>query len=604
MKGMLERSRQSIGIRDAPYDRPNLSKDYLAGSRRGVAAASVCRILPRSRHRSTPGTTGSSDRCQGQASFPERRCRVVLRRVAPGDRVRPHSTPAGGQAAGGATCVRRATAATSSQRPGRHVARWCRGELHRAEVAASLRNRGLEVHVVAPEQLPLERVLGPELGEVGPAIRTRRRGVVFHMGRTAAAVEEKLVRLDNGEAVEAGLVVAGVGVRLSSQLAADAGLAGEKGVDVDQFLETSAPGFYAAATSPFGPIHIPASAFTSSTGWLHSGRGRPPLATFWARRSRSMPSRSSGAATMTCPFLMWDTLRAGQDRHLRQGGKPGCNRDVLSRRPATGGGDDRPRPRQSHGRSCAGRNPIAFEPSPCDEMNWALYPGADVSLFSVVCPDPLKSSGDFLRCPTLFWCAHHAANLSWFHRSSVFLHRCSPNSSGPVSHLGLPGAFGRAHAANATEEWSLTLRGTVAKPTSWTWEQFLALPSETFTVDIHCVTKWSKLDTRWGGVSIDPLLASRGASGSYVTAWSEGGYTTNLPLADLTGGKAWIAHTYDGKPLDPEHGGPARLLVPHLYFWKSAKWVRGLELRDEDEPGFWESNGYHIRGDPWQEQRY
>ncbi len=148
------------------------------------------------------------------------------------------------------------------------------------------------------------------------------------------------------------------------------------------------------------------------------------------------------------------------------------------------------------------------------------------------------------------------------------------------------------------------MRGTVANPTSWDWEEFLALPNETFTVDIHCVTKWSKLDTRWGGVSIDTLLQQVGARGNYVTAWSEGGYTTNLPLADLTGGKAWIAHTYDGKPLDPEHGGPARLLVPHLYFWKSAKWIRGLELREEDEPGFWESNGYHIRGDPWQEQRY
>jgi DMSO/TMAO reductase YedYZ molybdopterin-dependent catalytic subunit len=139
---------------------------------------------------------------------------------------------------------------------------------------------------------------------------------------------------------------------------------------------------------------------------------------------------------------------------------------------------------------------------------------------------------------------------------------------------------------------------------SWSWAEFLALPTETFTVDIHCVTKWSKLDTHWAGVSIDTLLQRVEPGGSYVTAWSEGGYTTNVPLSDLTGGKAWIVHTYDGKPLDPEHGGPARLLVPHLYFWKSAKWVRGLELREKDEPGFWETNGYHIRGDPWQEQRY
>jgi DMSO/TMAO reductase YedYZ molybdopterin-dependent catalytic subunit len=153
-------------------------------------------------------------------------------------------------------------------------------------------------------------------------------------------------------------------------------------------------------------------------------------------------------------------------------------------------------------------------------------------------------------------------------------------------------------------QWSLTVRGTVRDAISWSWTEFLALPTETFTVDIHCVTKWSKLDTQWAGVSIDTLLEHAGPTGNYVTAWSEGGYTTNVPLSDLAGGKAWIVHTYDGKPLEPEHGGPARLLVPHLYFWKSAKWVRGLELTEKDEPGFWETNGYHIRGDPWQEQRY
>ena len=153
-------------------------------------------------------------------------------------------------------------------------------------------------------------------------------------------------------------------------------------------------------------------------------------------------------------------------------------------------------------------------------------------------------------------------------------------------------------------QWSLTVRGTVRDAISWSWTEFLALPTEAFTVDIHCVTKWSKLDTQWAGVSIDTLLEHAGPTGNYVTAWSEGGYTTNVPLSDLAGGKAWIVHTYDGKPLEPEHGGPARLLVPHLYFWKSAKWVRGLELTEKDEPGFWETNGYHIRGDPWQEQRY
>jgi DMSO/TMAO reductase YedYZ molybdopterin-dependent catalytic subunit len=153
-------------------------------------------------------------------------------------------------------------------------------------------------------------------------------------------------------------------------------------------------------------------------------------------------------------------------------------------------------------------------------------------------------------------------------------------------------------------EWDFTIRGLIDQPLSWTWEEFLALPSETITVDIHCVTKWSKLDTVWKGVSLDALLDRVETGAEYVLAFCDGGYTTNLPLADLTGGKAWIAYEYGGEPLEPEHGGPARLLVPHLYFWKSAKWVRGLELRAEDEPGFWEYYGYHNYGDPWKEQRY
>jgi DMSO/TMAO reductase YedYZ molybdopterin-dependent catalytic subunit len=154
------------------------------------------------------------------------------------------------------------------------------------------------------------------------------------------------------------------------------------------------------------------------------------------------------------------------------------------------------------------------------------------------------------------------------------------------------------------DQWSFAIQGAIKTPRSWTWKELLALPNETFTVDIHCVTKWSKLDTVWTGVSLDLLLEAAGPTGKYVTARSDGGYTTNVPLADLTGGKAWIAHGFDGQPLHPEHGGPARLLVPHLYFWKSAKWVRGLELTQEDEPGFWEQNGYHNYGDPWREQRY
>jgi DMSO/TMAO reductase YedYZ molybdopterin-dependent catalytic subunit len=154
------------------------------------------------------------------------------------------------------------------------------------------------------------------------------------------------------------------------------------------------------------------------------------------------------------------------------------------------------------------------------------------------------------------------------------------------------------------KDWTFEIRGAVAAPQSWTWEEFTALPRETFTVDIHCVTKWSKLDTLWSGVSLDLLLQGAAPTGNYLTAWSDGGYTTNLPLADVTGGKAWIVLAYDNLPLPPEHGGPARLLVPHLYFWKSAKWVRGLQLETADKPGFWEMYGYHNRGDPWQEQRY
>jgi len=135
----------------------------------------------------------------------------------------------------------------------------------------------------------------------------------------------------------------------------------------------------------------------------------------------------------------------------------------------------------------------------------------------------------------------------------------------------------------------------------------MALPHATPTVDIHCVTKWSKFDTSWEGVSVDTLLDAAGGVApdeAFVVAFSDGGYTTNLPLDDVTNGKAWVAFNYNGGPLPAEHGGPARLLVPHLYFWKSAKWVRGLRLLTHDEPGFWEQLGYHNRGDPWREQRY
>ena len=156
----------------------------------------------------------------------------------------------------------------------------------------------------------------------------------------------------------------------------------------------------------------------------------------------------------------------------------------------------------------------------------------------------------------------------------------------------------------ALDEWTFTIDGAVDDAVSWTWDELLALPQETFTVDIHCVTKWSKLDTGWTGVSVDTLLEGVETEAEYLTAWSDGDYTTNLPLDDVTGGKAWVVHQFDGEPLEPEHGGPARLLVPHLYFWKSAKWLRGLALNRFDEPGFWETFGYHDRGDPWLEQRY
>jgi DMSO/TMAO reductase YedYZ molybdopterin-dependent catalytic subunit len=153
-------------------------------------------------------------------------------------------------------------------------------------------------------------------------------------------------------------------------------------------------------------------------------------------------------------------------------------------------------------------------------------------------------------------------------------------------------------------DWDLTIDGEVERPMRWTWDAFHELAQETFTRDIHCVTKWSKLDTTWTGVSLDVLLSLTRPTARYATIWGDGGYTTNLALDDLEGGKAWIVDTFSGQPLEAEHGGPARLLVPHLYFWKSAKWVRRLTVTAENHPGFWETNGYHDRGDPWLEQRY
>ena len=163
-------------------------------------------------------------------------------------------------------------------------------------------------------------------------------------------------------------------------------------------------------------------------------------------------------------------------------------------------------------------------------------------------------------------------------------------SAGPTPHTPL-------------EDWTFTIEGG-AEPVSWSWAEFQELPREPITADIHCVTRWSKLDTVWEGVSVDTLLDRVEHEASYLVAFCDGGYTTNLPLEDVTDGKAWVVWEWEGQPLPREHGGPVRFLVPARYFWKSAKWVTGLRLLDHDEPGFWETRGYHGRGDPWLEQRY
>ncbi len=154
------------------------------------------------------------------------------------------------------------------------------------------------------------------------------------------------------------------------------------------------------------------------------------------------------------------------------------------------------------------------------------------------------------------------------------------------------------------EDWTLTLTTDTGEQQSWSWQDLMALPVEDVEVDIHCVTRWSKLGTTWRGVPVDAFLEDVESTADHVMAHSYGGYTTNLPLEDLLDGKAWVVHEYDGGPLPAEHGGPVRLLVPHLYFWKSAKWLNGFTLMNGDEPGFWEGFGYHNYGDPWREERY
>ena len=164
-------------------------------------------------------------------------------------------------------------------------------------------------------------------------------------------------------------------------------------------------------------------------------------------------------------------------------------------------------------------------------------------------------------------------------------------SAGPTQHLPL-------------DQWEFVVDNGASAVKRWNWKSFRELPAERVTADIHCVTRWSKFGTLWEGVSLDILLADVKTDARYVMAHSYGGYSTNLPLEDLKNNQAWVVFRFDGHDLAPEHGGPARLLVPHLYFWKSAKWVRGMTLMTQDEPGFWEANGYHIYGDPWREQRY
>jgi DMSO/TMAO reductase YedYZ molybdopterin-dependent catalytic subunit len=164
-------------------------------------------------------------------------------------------------------------------------------------------------------------------------------------------------------------------------------------------------------------------------------------------------------------------------------------------------------------------------------------------------------------------------------------------SAGPTPHLSL-------------DRWEFTIDDGSNVLKRWDWKSFRELPTETIAVDLHCVTRWSKLDTSWEGVSLDVLLTDVKTDSPYAMFRSYGDYTTNLPLKDVMNKQAWIAFKYSGADLEPEHGGPARLLVPHLYLWKSAKWVKGMTLMPNDKPGFWESLGYHIYGDPWREQRY
>lgn len=157
-----------------------------------------------------------------------------------------------------------------------------------------------------------------------------------------------------------------------------------------------------------------------------------------------------------------------------------------------------------------------------------------------------------------------------------------------------------------TATWTLRIFGEVERPVELSWNAFNALPRRDVLCDMHCVTSWSRLDNRFGGVAVREILSRAGVkpSATHALIHAAPAYTTNLPLADLDRDENLLATHFEGEPLTAEHGGPVRLLVPHRYLWKSAKWVTGIELLDGDEPGFWEDNGYHMRGDPWKEERY
>jgi DMSO/TMAO reductase YedYZ molybdopterin-dependent catalytic subunit len=157
-----------------------------------------------------------------------------------------------------------------------------------------------------------------------------------------------------------------------------------------------------------------------------------------------------------------------------------------------------------------------------------------------------------------------------------------------------------------TERWKLKIGGMVARPATLDWPAFKALPQTKTRSDMHCVTTWSRYDNDWTGVATRELLelVQPRDEAKFVMLRSYDGYTTNLPLADFASEAAMIVHSWDGKPLTRSHGGPARLLIPHLYLWKSAKWLSGIDFLGADKPGFWEVNGYHMRGDPWMEERY